>query len=61
MYEGRAEGTSVNKYTFVNNFYDNVFSTSWRISQDVFSNTFIIILIYPYSWDTPITSTGAYL
>lgn len=47
MYEGRVEGTTISKNSFLNNIYDSVFSHSWRISQDVLSNTYLMFVIFP--------------
>jgi hypothetical protein len=60
MYYSRVQGVSVNKNNFMNNFYDSVFSTSWRISNDIVSgSSYLLIAVYPQS--TEDTSTGSYL
>ncbi len=47
MYKGNVQGVSVTKGAFLNNFYDSVLGTSWRMAQDVLTSSYLLIVIYP--------------
>ncbi len=49
MYKGNVQGVSVTKGSFLNNFYDSVLGTSWRMAQDVLTSSYLLIVIYPQS------------
>lgn len=59
MYEGRVDGTTITKYSFLSNFYDSVLGTAWRISHNVVASSYLEVHIYPQASED--TSTGAYL
>ncbi len=59
MYEGRVDGVAVTKNNFLNNFYDSVLNTAWRISHNVVAASYLSVQIWPQASED--TSTGAYL